>query len=202
MTHNASAVQTSVFESRVSSQAVQFGSTVKYRVLTSGELCRGLFSNFVRHQTVTKCWRREAGRWVIRDDPFIDDWSEADYQRLVACLKNTAMTGGFIFGAFISGKLKGFVSVESAFIGPGQNYMDLSSIHVSEDVRGKGIGTTLFQAAQAWAREKGAEKLYISSHSAVETQAFYRRLGCVDAQIYDSRHVEAEPFDCQLEYVL
>ena len=80
--------------------------------------------------------------------------------------------------------------------------MDLSSIHVSEELRGSGVGTALFTAAGNWARAKGAGKLYISAHSAVETQAFYRNLGCVDAAVCDPRHVEAEPFDCQLEFAL
>ncbi|MCI8896985.1 MAG: hypothetical protein HFI61_04170, partial [Lachnospiraceae bacterium] len=35
---------------------------------------------------------------------------------------------------------------------------------------------------------------------AVETQAFYRAMGCVEAQEYNKEHVEKEPYDCQLEY--
>ena len=42
-------------------------------------------------------------------------------------------------------------------------------------------------------------KLYISAHSAVETQSFYRAMGCVEAEAYCAEHVEREPFDCQLE---
>ena len=55
---------------------------------------------------------------------------------------------------------------------------------------------------QDWAREHGGKRLYISAHSAVETQAFYRGLGCIEAQEYSRKHVEKEPFDCQLEYPL
>ena len=40
---------------------------------------RALFRSFVRRQVVNDCLRREAGEWVVRADPFIDDWSEADY---------------------------------------------------------------------------------------------------------------------------
>ena len=60
----------------------------------------------------------------------------------------------------------------------------------------------LFLAAADWARARGAGKLYISAHSAAESQAFYRAMGCVEAQAYMRHHVEAEPFDCQLEYGL
>ncbi|MDE7266162.1 MAG: GNAT family N-acetyltransferase, partial [Lachnospiraceae bacterium] len=78
-------------------------------------------------------------------------------------------------------------------------YLDLSSIHVSEDMRGQSIGKALFTAAKEWAKNKGARKLYISAHSAVESQAFYKAMGCVEAQVYNQKHVEAEPYDCQLE---
>lgn len=176
------------------------GDTIQYRQLDADEICRELFGQFIRHQKVTKCKRREAGEWVIRDDPFIDDWTEEDYQILVACLRNTVKTGGFVYAAFYKNALKGFVSVESALFGGDNRYLDLSSIHASEDMRGRGIGRHLFKAAAEWAGRKGARKLYISSHSAVETQAFYQAMGCVEAQEYDQEHVEREPYDCQLEY--
>ena len=71
--------------------------------------------------------------------------------------------------------------------------------HISEDMRRKGIGRTLFLAAKEWAKQKGAKKLYISAHSAVESQAFYKSMGCVEAEVYNKKHVEDEPYDCQLE---
>ena len=172
---------------------------MEYRGLREDEICRELFAGFIRRQVVTKCWRRENGEWVIRDDPFIDDWTEGEYQILVRCLRNTVATGGFVFAAFCDGVLKGFASVESALFGEEQGYLDLSCIHVSEDMRGQGIGKVLFLAAKDWARAHGGRKLYISAHSAVESQAFYRAMGCVEAEKYHQGHVEAEPYDCQLE---
>lgn len=172
---------------------------IQYRNLSQNELCRELFKDFIRHQVVTKCRRKENNEWVIKDAPFIDDWTEDDYKILVSCLKNTLATGGFVYAAFYNNALKGFVSVESDLFGGEQKYLDLTSIHVSEDMRGHGIGAALFLAAKNWAKENGAKKLYISSHSAVETQAFYKKMGCVEAQVYQRKHVEAEPCDCQLE---
>lgn len=171
-----------------------------YRNLCAGEVCRELFSGFIRHQTVTKCWRQEAGAWVIREDPFVDDWTEADYSELLALLRDTLVHGGFVYGAFCRGVLKGFVSVAPNLFGGTESYLDMTNLHVSEDFRRKGIGTALFCAASAWAGSRGARKLYISAHSAVETQAFYRKMGCVPAAVICQRHVEEEPFDCQLEY--
>ena len=175
---------------------------LQYKNLISNEICRELFSGFIRRQVVTKCWRRESGAWVIKDAPFIDDWTEKDYELLVSCLQHTADTGGLVRAAFLDNTLKAFVSVESRPFGSRKQYLDLSSIHVSADLRGEGVGAKLFHAASDWARTQGAEKLYISAHSAVESQAFYKKMGCVEAKEYTSWHVEAEPFDCQLEYIL
>lgn len=171
----------------------------QYRELTEKDICRDLFRQFIRRQIVEKCWRKENGNWVIRDDPFIDDWSEAEYKILVACLKNTIDTGGFVYGFFCDGMLKGFTSVESVLFGAAEKYLDLTSLHVSQDMRGRGIGKILFLEAGKWAKNHGAEKLYISAHSAVETQAFYKAMGCTEAHEYNQQHVEAEPYDCQLE---
>ena len=172
---------------------------IQYRELSQHEINKALFAQFNRYQVVTKCWRKEQGQWVIKDAPFVDDWKEQDYEFLVDCLKHTKQTGGFVYAAFCDGQLKGFVSVEPALFGGVHRYMDLSSIHVSRDLRGKGIGAVLFLAAKKWASRKGAAKLYISAHSAVESQAFYKKMGCTEAKEYNQKHVKKEPFDCQLE---
>lgn len=170
--------------------------------LAERDIAPPLFQWFERRQIVDKCWRKENGRWIIKSAPFIDDWSESDYAFLIHCLKNTVQTGGVVFGAFIEQKCKGFTSVESTPIGTKGTYLDLSCIHVSADMRGLGIGRVLFEKAADWAKQKGAEKLYISAHSAVETQAFYKAMGCKEAEEYNREHIEKEPFDCQLEYEL
>ena len=172
---------------------------IQYREVQADEINRDLFKDFIRRQVVTKCWRKENGIWVIREDPFTDDWSESDYRILISCLRNTVQTGGFVYAAFYVDMLKGFVSAEAELFGEERKYVDLSSIHVSEDMRNHGIGTRLFLAAKEWAGKRGADKLYISAHSAVESQAFYKKMGCTEAQICLPQHTKAEPFDCQLE---
>lgn len=173
-----------------------------YRPIEYSEIDTNLFASFVRRQIVEDCWRKVDGQWTIKSDPFIDDWSEGDYIFLVKCLRNTIRMGGGVFGAFSDEKLKGFVSVEGILFGSEKQYADLSSIHVSQDMRGVGIGRKLFMEAEEYAKKCGAKKLYISAHSAVETQAFYKAMGCVEALEYNKQHVEKEPFDCQLEYTL
>ena len=121
---------------------------ISYRTLKEEEINRELFRHFIRRQVVGKCLRREGNAWIEKDDPFIDDWSEEDYETLIRCLKNTVKTGGFVYGAWDDGTLKGFVSVEPEQFGGENRYLDLTSIHISEDRRRKGIGKTLFLAAR------------------------------------------------------
>ena len=175
---------------------------ITYRTLLEREIHRELFRHFIRRQVVTKCWRRRNGTWTIQEDPFIDQWTEKDYGELISGLRETIRFGGLVYGAFDHNRLKGFVAVGSRRFGSARQYLDLIHIYVSEDKRGQGIGKALFEAAKAWAKAQGAEKLYISAHSAVESQAFYRKMGCVEAEEYSREHVEKEPYDCQMEYVL
>lgn len=173
-----------------------------YQILSESQITRALFAHFNRRQEVKRCWRKEQGRWMLKDIAFVDDWSDAQYEFLVKCLKNTVHTGGFVFGAFVQDRLSGFCSVESQLFGSSDQYVQLSCIHVSCECRGQGIGKGLFVCAKAAAKKLGAEKIYISAHSAEETQAFYHALGCKEAEEYNRELAEAEPCDCQLEYVL
>lgn len=180
---------------------------VKKGMVTYIELCEDnmtleLFEDFQRKQNVTKCWRKVNDEWVINDIAFIDDWTEQEYFELFLNLKNTIQTNGFVVGAFVDGQLKGFASVEGNLFGSKCEYVNLSNIHVSKEMRGKGIGRELFRNATVWAKNYGAKKLYISAHSAIESQAFYHSMRCVEAKEYNINLVEKEPFDRQLEYIL
>ena len=172
---------------------------VDIRDINREELNHELFNSFIRHQTVTKCVRKVDEQWVEKNIEFIDDWSSKDYDVLIKSLLNTIITNGLVIGAFIDNKLKGFASVESTKIGSRKQYLDLSYFYVSEDMRRKGIGKLLFEHVKQWAIQHNAEKLYMSSHSAVETQYFYKAMGCTDAEELIQKHVEAEPCDRQLE---
>lgn len=174
-----------------------------YRAIPAEELGPGLFAGFQRRQLVTDCWRREGKSWVIRPDPFVDDWTPAEVAALLAQLGQVLAGGGFVYGAFWpDGRLAGFAAVDARPLGSAGQYRDLCQLHVSQEARRQGIGRRLFGAARRFAAGLGGQKLYISAHSAVETQAFYRGLGCVDALEIQPGHAEAEPFDCQLEYSL
>lgn len=170
--------------------------------LSENEIERGLFATFSRRQEVKKCLRNVGGNWTETEEPFIDDWSEEDYTFLAECLRRTVRLGGIVFGAFIGGALKGFASVEAKPCGKAGDCRELTSIHVSEELRGRGIGRELFVCAKEWAKAQGAKKLYISSHPAVESQAFYAAMHCTDARESDEERAARGPFDRRLECTL
>ena len=60
---------------------------------------------------------------------------------------------------------------------------ELAVMGVLPEYHRRGIGRALFAAAKEWAGDHGGRKLYISAHSAVESQAFYKAMGCVEAQV-------------------
>ena len=175
---------------------------VSYQILSRTQITKALFRSFDRHQVVTKCWIKEERGWVLEDKFYVEEWSDAQYEFLVKCLKNTVDTGGFVFGAFVKERLVGFASVENHHFGSKSQYVQLSCIHVSCESRGWGLGRRLFSCAVKGARSLGAQKLYISAHPAQETQAFYHALGCVEAEEYHKELAESEPDECQLEYAL
>jgi len=176
--------------------------SIIYKELETTEINIKLFSSFNRYQDVKKCWRKEDGQWILKEVVFTEQWDSGEYEFLVNCLQNTIRQSGAVLGAFSTGVLVGFVSVENQFFGLENQYLQLSSLHTSYENRGKGIGKKLFDLACKKAKEMKGEKLYISAHSSQETQAFYKAMGCVEAEEYNDKLVAKEPFDCQLEYRL
>ena len=163
---------------------------VTYQVLTEKEIQEDLFRDFQRRQEVTRRLEKTAEGWTVREDRFVEDWGPEEYQILVRCLRHTAASGGLVLGAFSERKLKGFVSVEGAPAGSRGQYLELSSLHVSRELRGQGIGAALFEAARRFAWERGIRRLYISAHPTAETQAFYRAMGCREAEEYQHSQTE------------
>lgn len=175
---------------------------VSYRAVELEELTPELFHRFNRHQDVKQCWRKEHGAWVLKEIAFTEEWGTKQFEFLVKCLRRTLHTGGAVIGAFSGGTLAGFASLENELFGNRYRYLQLSSLHVTYEKRGLGIGGKLFHRICTEAKKRGGEKLYISSHSSRETQAFYRAVGCREAAEYNEHLVSEEPCDCQLEFDL
>ncbi len=171
----------------------------EYRLLTISDMKEDLLRDFIRRQEVTEVRRNISGCWQTIPCPFVDDWTGEQRSAVIWILGEILARGGKVIGAWVDGKLKGLIGLEATPMGSRGQYRELCGFWVSADCRGQGIGTKLFRIAKLEARKLGAKKLYISSHPAVETQAFYRAMGCREAEEYSPEHVAREPFDCQIE---
>ncbi|HEX2946676.1 MAG TPA: GNAT family N-acetyltransferase [Clostridia bacterium] len=172
------------------------------RELKAEECTSYLLKHFNRYQDVKRCWRKENGKWALKDIAFVEQWDDKEKSEHVASLIWCIEHGGAAFGAFANGFVIGFACVGRELSGSKREYAHLGMLHVSYECRNKGIGKKLFSAACDKARGFGAKKLYISAHSSEESQAFYKAVDCVEAEEADPAAVEKEPCDCQLEFVL
>lgn len=173
------------------------------RSLLESDLTPTCMDTFARRQVVQNVWRKKDGKWAIVPEPFIDDWDLQTRRKLAEQLRRDIAEGGAVFAALgKQGEIVAFSAVSGGRIGPKQEYADLLELHTDNRYRRKGLGRALFLQCAAWAREHGAQKLYISAHSAEESQAFYRSIGCVDALWISQAHAQKEPYDCQMEYEL
>lgn len=164
------------------------------------DLCS--LDKFIRRQQVRECWRRVGGALALRPAEYIEDWDLNQRREIAAEVLEAVRSGGAAFGALRGGEVVGFAVLAGERLGSRRQYADLSLFYVSEPFRGRGAGGALFRRACAAAREMGAERLYISAHSAREVMAAYWALGCVEAEEPDPHHVRAEPWDIQLEFRL
>ena len=148
--------------------------------------------------------RREDGKWIFKDIAFTEQWDEELKEKIVAddfgnCLKS----GGFLWGVFRKDDaLIAFSTLLSKFFGSKNQYLQLMQLFISYEYRNMGIGKELFQLCVQKAKQLGAEKLYISTHSSEESQRFYESIGCVDAVEINEEIVRHEPYDRQMEFVV
>jgi predicted N-acetyltransferase YhbS len=110
--------------------------------------------------------------------------------------------GGTFLGVFDAKALIGISVLESARVGRGGDQVQLAYLYVSRGYRGRGVGKQLFEAALSFAREAGANALYVSATPTENTVDFYLNRGCVLAPEPDPKLLAAEPDDIHLLYVL
>lgn len=175
---------------------------ITYQTLTAKNFGLHSLDYFIRRQDVKKCWRRVEGTLTLLPIAYIEDWDLTERRETAKEILEELQRGGFAYGALCEGKIVGFAVLAAALFGTRKRYMDLSLFYVSEPFRRMGIGKELFLLACQGAKNAGAEKLYISAHSAEDSMAAYRNLGCVEAMEVNRFLAEKEPCDVQLEYVI
>ncbi|KMN35204.1 hypothetical protein VI26_12930 [Chromobacterium sp. LK1] len=169
--------------------------------LSPRDISAGWLDAFQRRQDVQLVYRASAAGKRSVAEPFIDDWSSAERRELARELARIAADGA-VLAVEIDGILAGFAAIDPQALGPDGGYRQLKELQVDRRWRGQGLGRALLAASAAAGRELGADALYISSHSAVETVAFYEACGCVPARWLHAPQLALEPFDWQMELAL
>ncbi len=178
------------------------GMKYKYMRLDNNNFTGNSLDDFVRHQTVTECWRKTDNGWKLVPNVYEENWPQDQCRKMAEEVVNHINLDQTGFGAFAGERIIGFAIVSHRIFGVTARYAQLVCLQVSEDYRHQGIGRRLFSLACEEARQLGADKLYISAHSSKESQAAYRALGCSFAEEINEKLAAAEPYDVQMEYRL
>lgn len=177
--------------------------TITYVFLTENNFNEDSLDDFLRHQVVKECWRKNSNNeYVLVTNEYVEDWDLYKRKEVAREILHKIAGKGFAYGAFCEEKVVGYILVSNEFFGSSDQYLELLLYHVSEPYRRRGIGKKLFELACKTAKEIGAMKLYISAHSSKESQAAYQKLGCIEAAEINQVIAENEPYDVQMEFIL
>ena len=113
-----------------------------------------------------------------------------------------AESGRGMLGTFDGERLVGISVMDGRWYGERKRTMDMYFLHVSNGYRHQGIGRTLMGYARIWAREQGAERLFVSGLPSVNTIRFYRSVGFDIAEDVDKRLFDREPEDIHMDMEL
>lgn len=110
-------------------------------------------------------------------------------KNIIQSLSNCIKKGGNVIGVFYNNILIGFAAIENEFFGDNKEYIELSYIHISNEYRNKGIGKKLFELCCIKAKEMNAKILYIGTNPSIETQKFYKSVGCIFAKYINEKYI-------------
>lgn len=175
---------------------------VKYLKLNKENFFENSLDDFKRYQSVEECWRKKNGAYVLTPVKYIENWDLQELRQLAKRIITLVNDGSLAYGATADGKVIGFALLDKELFGRSNKYIDLAEFYVSEPYRAKGVGRNLFNMACRGAKELGAEKLYVSAHSAKESISVYESYGCTLAREINTALAEKERCDLQLEYDL
>ncbi len=165
--------------------------------LTKDDIKTTLLDTFDRYQETTQVYYMNDGELAIKDLFFIESWDVPKRRKIANYLQECLAQNGVVLVLKKEDEVVAFGNLERPLYEG--VYIHLPYIHVSRDFRHQGLGKRLFDALCEEAIQLGGTKLYISTHPSVESQRFYRSVGCVLANIIIPHIYEHEPSDIQLE---
>lgn len=177
------------------------------REVAYGEITEDWLDSFERYQESTQWYHYEGDELVLGEEWFVDDWDLEEKREKAAFIRQSLTEGAALIAAFHTPELcqgadNAGTARESAAasntMDPAQaetlagftlvlppvkdGYAELSKLHVARSMRHKGLGRALFLEAKRAARAMGAQWLFMATNPAMETQQFYRAVGCEDGR--------------------
>jgi len=171
--------------------------SITYKKLKLEEVNDNILSGFDRYQVIDRVKYLENGQILEKSIHFVEVWDDDKLKEVARECRDVLENGGVFLIAKDGETVAGFATVESEIFF--DEYLNLKIIQVSNPYRNKGIGTVLFQMIESEAKVLGAKKLYISGHSSVASQMFYKNRGCVLTKKLHPELYELEPYDIHLE---
>ena len=170
---------------------------MEYRTLARDEIAR--IWTIDRSEHIDKIYRHIDGELVLEPHNFDAPGWPADTQpTYTPLLLETMDRGGDFLAAFDGEQMAGLAVLDTRWLGPNGDLLQLEFMHVGRPYRGTGLGKTLFEQAAAAARDRGARGLYISATPTDHTIHFYQSQGALlttpDAELF-----ALEPEDIHLE---
>jgi len=174
---------------------------MKMRLLTRDEV--DLIWTIDRSEVHHHTYEVHGGQLVLRPKYFdVPGWRPDAPEKETPLLLDCFDRGGTFLGVFDAETLIGMGVLESARVGRANDQIQLAYLYVSRAYRGRGVGMQLFETALSFAREAGANALYVSATPTENTVDFYLNRGCILAPEPDPSLLAAEPEDIHLLYLL
>ncbi|MDX6269384.1 MAG: hypothetical protein QOD28_607 [Acidobacteriota bacterium] len=122
---------------------------------------------------------RNLGVPYVKDYDAIEDESPAHWARRFD-VSNWGLLAAHSEGVRVGGAVVAFDTAGLDMLeGRGRELAVLWDIRVAPEARGRGVGSTLFRAAEAWARKRGCRWLKVETQNVnVPACRFYARQGC------------------------
>jgi ribosomal protein S18 acetylase RimI-like enzyme len=159
------------------------------RAMRPEDLHIHMMDGFDRYQEITRIVRKH-GRVKKLRKPRVENWpAEGKTQFIKGWFIQKVYMRQFypgqpqVFAAFRGDQVAGFaIWGRDKNWGEEQGYAVLLRLFVSRECRRMGLGRQLFSLCAGAAKAEGAQKLFISTEPAVETQEFYKSMGCAAAK--------------------
>lgn len=154
-----------------------------------------------RGELIENIYYHENGALVVKREVYnMTGWPPGEIEGTIQHLKTCWDRGGWFYGLFDDGTLAGIAVLDSLFIGPRKDLLQLVFLHISRPYRGQGWGRHLFHLAVDEARRRGGWGMYISATPSEHTIQFYLDLGCRVTEHPDPELFALEPEDIHLEW--